>query len=98
MKFNIQNYKDLKGKTIFDFTEDKKIIKEIVGFNPSDKERKEHYINNCHPINAARDIYEYACTVKNKELRQAALLYGDELQEEMEERAEEAAKEGIIVD
>ncbi|WP_368107682.1 hypothetical protein [Bacteroides nordii] len=98
MKFNIQNYKDLKGKTIFDFTEDEKIIKEIVGFNSFDKERKEHYINNCHPINAARDIYEYACIMKEKGLRQAALLYSDEAQEEMEERAEEAAKEGIIID
>lgn len=91
------NYKDLKGKTIFDFAKDDKIIEEIIDFNPSDKELKDFYLKN-HPINIARDIYEYACIVKNKELRQAALLYGDELQEEMEERAEEAAKEGIIID
>jgi len=91
------NYRDLKGKTIFDFAKDEKIIEEIVDFKPSDKKLKDNYLKS-HPINIVRDIYEYACTVKNKELRQAALLYGDELQEEMEERAEEAAKEGIIVD
>lgn len=91
------NYKELKGKTIFDFAKDETIIEEIVDFNPSDKELKDNYLK-AHPINIARDIYEYACMVKNKELRQAALLYSDELQEEMEERAEEAAKEGIIVD
>lgn len=91
------NYKELKGKTIFDFAKDETIIEEIVDFNPSDKELKDNYLK-AHPINIARDIYEYACMVKNKELRQAALLYGDELQEEMEEMAEEAAKEGIIVD
>ena len=93
----VMNYRDLKGKTIFDFAKDEKIIEEIVDFKPSDKGLKDNYLKS-HPVNIARDIYEYACTVKNKELRQAALLYGDELQEEMEERAEEAAKEGIIVD
>ena len=36
--------------------------------------------------------------MKEKGLRQAALLYSDEAQEEMEKRAEEAAKEGIIID
>lgn len=98
MEFNIQNYKELKGKTIFDFTKDEVIIVEIVGFNPSDEATKEHYVKNCHPINAAHDIYEYACMIKEKGLRQAALLYSDEAQEEFEKRAEEAAKEGIIID
>ena len=31
------NYRDLKGKTIFDFAKDERIIEEIVDFKPSDK-------------------------------------------------------------
>lgn len=97
MKFNIQNYKDLKGKTIFDLAKDEKIIEEIVGFNPSNKNSKKYYLGTI-PMLLTHDIYRYACIVKDKELRQAALLCEDELREEYEEMVNEAAKEGIIID
>lgn len=97
MEFNIQNYKELKGKTIFDFTKDEVIIIEIVGFNSFDEDSKKYYLGAI-PMLLAHDIYRYACMVDNKSLRQAALLCEDELREEYEEMVNEAAKKGIIVD
>ena len=44
------NYRDLKGKTIFDFAKDERIIEEIVDFKPSDKGLKDNYLKS-HPIN-----------------------------------------------
>lgn len=97
MKFNIQNFNDLEGQTVFDITNNESVIEEIVDFSPSNKEMKDNYLKS-NPLNLAHDIYEYACIVNDKDLRQASLLYSDKLQQEMEEKIKKAERKGTIVD
>ena len=44
------DYKELIGKTIFDFTKDAALIERVTKVNPSDKEKVAFYKEHCHPI------------------------------------------------
>ena len=92
------NYKDLIGKTVFDFTEDTTLIERITKVNPSDKKRVAFYKKNCHPIGKICGIEELAEILNNKELRKAAKKLRDELWADFDRRASEANKKGLIID
>lgn len=66
------NYKELIGKTVFDFTKDAAIIERITKVNPSDKENVAKYKKDCHPIGKAEGIEELAEFLNNRELCKAA--------------------------
>lgn len=92
------NYKDLIGKTVFDFTKDEAIIERITKVNLSDKEKVAFYIQNCHPIGKISDI-EYLAEILNKnELCKAARKLKKELWADFDKRASEANKKGLIID
>lgn len=92
------NYKELIGKTVFDFTKDAAIIERITKVNPSDKEKVAKYKKVCHPVGKAEDIEELAELLNNKELRKAAKKLRDELWADFDRRASEARKKGLIID
>lgn len=92
------NYKELIGKTVFDFTKDAAIIERITKVNPSDKEKVAKYEKDCHPVGKAEDIEELAELLNNKELRKAAKKLRDELWADFDRRASEARKKGLIID
>ena len=48
--------KELKTKTVFDFSNYPAIIEEITGISIKDSNRVEYYKKTCHPIIKARDI------------------------------------------
>lgn len=63
------NYKELIGKTVFDFTKDAAIIERITKVNPSDKEKVAKYKKDCHPIGKAEGIEELAEILNNPCIR-----------------------------
>ena len=93
-------YSDLRNKTIFDFTDDPKIIEEIVNFDPNDEVRKMNYLDilNCAPTNIAGDILQCAKITNNQDLAKACELLIKKLWREWHKRCAEAQKEGIIID
>lgn len=50
------DYKELIGKTIFDFTKDAALIERVTKVNSSDKEKVAFYKGHCHEINRYNDI------------------------------------------
>lgn len=92
------NYKELTGKTVFDFTKDAAIIERITRVNPSDKVEVAKYKKNCHPVGKAEDIEELAELLNNKELREAAKKLRDDLWTDFNRRASDANKKGLIID
>ena len=42
--------KELKNKTVFDFSDYPAIIEEITGISIKDSDRVEYYKKTCHPI------------------------------------------------
>lgn len=92
------DYKELIGKTIFDFTKDAALIERVTKVNPSDKEKVAFYKEHCHPIGKAEDIEELAEILNDKELRNAAKRLCNELWKDFDRRASEANEKGIIVD
>lgn len=92
------DYKELIGKTIFDFTKDAALIERVTKVNPSDKEKVAFYKEHCHPIGKAEDIEELAEILNDKELRNAAKRLRNELWKDFDRRASKANEKGIIVD
>ena len=92
------DYKELIGKTIFDFTKDAALIERVTKVNPSDKEKVAFYKEHCHPIGKAEDIEELAEILNDKELRNAGKRLRNELWKDFDRRASEANEKGIIVD
>ena len=64
--------KELKTKTVFDFSNYPAIIEEITGISIKDSNRVEYYKKTCHPINKARDIEYLAYKIGDKQLEVAA--------------------------
>ncbi len=92
------NYKELIGKTVFDFTKDAAIIERITKVTPSDKEKVAKYKKDCHPIGKAEGIEELAEFLNNRELCKAAKKLRDELWADFNRCASEANKKGLIID
>lgn len=92
------DYKELIGKTIFDFTKDAALIERVTKVNPSDKEKVAFYKGHCHEIGKAEDIEELAEILNDKELRNATKRLRNELWKDFDRRASEANEKGIIVD
>ena len=84
---------DLQDKTIFDFTDDKKIIEKITGNIP-----KDYYINNCHPLNKLTDIVDLAVLTNNAELKTAAEKAWKKAQKEWDNEIENGQQDGVIID
>ncbi|MBV5348817.1 hypothetical protein JZU61_04190 [bacterium] len=94
---SMQNY-NLRGKSIFDFTMDPEILKEIVGFDPNDDSRKTHYLESCSPINLAGDISLFAKKTHNTELQKAGESLANRLRRDWNRRCTQAQKKGLIID
>ena len=84
---------DLKDKTIFDFTDDKTIIKKITGNTP-----KDFYIQNCHPVNKLSDIVDLAILTNDTELKTEAEKAWKNAQKEWDNTIEKGQQNGIIID
>lgn len=92
------DYKELIGKTIFDFTKDAALIERVTKVNPSDKEKVAFYKGHCHKINRYNDIMFFAAKTNNMDLYEAAMKARDAAQREFEKRADEGMRNGIIID
>ena len=84
---------DLQDKTIFDFTDDKRIIEKITGNTP-----KDYYIQNCHPVNKLSDIVDLAFITNDTELKEAAEKAWKKAQKKWDDTIENGQQDGIIID
>lgn len=85
---------NVKGKTIFDFCKDAEMRKAIIGGDYTEKD----YKSRCHEINRYGDLTNFAAKTNNMALFKAAAKAMDEAQREFDERADEAMRNGIIID
>lgn len=90
--------KELKTKTVFDFSNYPAIIEEITGISIKDSNSVEYYKKTCHPINKARDIEDLAYKIGDKQLEVAASSFAAELERERDEENGKAMKKGYIID
>jgi len=86
----------LPDKTIFDYTRDPMILRQVLDFDPNDIESKQCYINNAHPVNTASDIARFAELIGDKELE--AKAQHDYAWNSWQRVLRAGAKRGIIVD
>ena len=82
--------KELKTKTVFDFSNYPAIIEEITGISIKDSNRVEYY--------KARDIESLAYKIGDKQLEVAASSFAAELERERDEENGKAMKKGYIID
>ena len=69
------NYKDLIGKTVFDFCKDAEILAKVTGF--SEPLESKEYIEGCTPLVHAQMLRKLSFEIKNYELYKAADKYED---------------------
>ena len=81
--------KELKNKTVFDFSDYPAIIEEITGISIK---------KTCHPINKARDIEYLAYKIGDKQLEAAVASFAVKLEKERDEENGKAMKKGYIID
>ena len=68
------NYKDLIGKTVFDFTEDEALLKKVANYSPNDPMHgfsKEYILDSSYIVHAQM-LQKLALELKDKELFKAA--------------------------
>lgn len=87
------NNLDLRDRTVYDFTDDFEIIKEIVGDTPED-----FYIETCHIINKMADIVFFSELTCNDELYKLATKALKAVQKEWDSLVADSLKNGIIID
>ena len=90
--------KELKNKTVFDFSDYPAIIEEITGISIKDSDSVEYYKKTCLPINKARDIEYLAYKIGDKQLEAAAASYAVKLEKKWDEESGKAMKKGYIID
>lgn len=90
------NYKDLKGKTVFDFCNDAEILAKVTGF--SEPLESKEYIKGFTPLCQAQLLSKLAEETNNKELGKAAEKLEKELWIEWDATCEEANSKGYIID
>jgi hypothetical protein len=90
------NYKDLIGKTVFDFCEDEKILAKVAGYStdPMKGFSKESIESDSYAVQAQR-LQKLALEMKNQELYKAAKKYEDYCWEEINRLSNET---GAIID
>lgn len=84
---------ELKGKTIFDFCKDAEIRKSIIGGDYS-----ESYYKECSEIVIMEHLMDYAIRTNNKDLYESAEKERIIAEKDFERRADEAAKNGWIIE
>ena len=87
------NYKDLKGKTVFDFCNDAKILAKVTGF--SEPLESKEYIEGYTSVVHAQMLQCLAFETKDNELYDAAKKYEDECWKELHKQSQET---GLIID
>lgn len=87
------NYKDLKGKTVFDFCNDAEILAKVTGF--SEPLESKEYIEGCTSVVHAQMLQRLAFETKDNELYDAAKKYEDECWKELHKQSQES---GLIID
>lgn len=90
------NYKDLIGKTVFDFCEDEKILAKVAGYSTDPmKGFSKEYILGCSYVVQAQMLQKLAIEMQNQELYKAAKKYEDYCWKEINRRSNET---GLIID
>lgn len=84
---------DIYEASVFDFTDDPIILRQIVG-----DMTKVDYFYRCHYINRLQDILKYASIIKDDRLMTLATKAIVKARRECSKMANEAPKKGIIVD
>ena len=92
-KGGTMNYKNLIGKTVFDFCNDAEILAKVTGFS-APLESKE-YIEGCAPVVHAQMLQSLAIETKDNELYNAAQKYEYECWKEQYSQSQE---DGCIID
>lgn len=87
------DYKDLRNKTVFDFTDDDQVIKNIIGESP-----KDFYIRTCHFLNKLTDIQVFASLTNNEELLKAVSAEIVEAEAEWDDMCDDAQNDGLLID
>jgi len=91
------NYKELIGKTVFDFTKDEALLKKVANYSPNDPMHgfSKEYILDSSSIVHAQMLQKLAAELKNKELLKAA----KKLEEvRWKEQYEEMNRTGLVID
>ena len=91
------NYKELIGKTVFDFTKDEALLKKVANYSPNDPMHgfSKEYILDSSSIVHAQMLQELATELNNKELFKAA----KKLEEVCwKEQYEEMNRTGLVID
>lgn len=83
----------LKGKTIFDFCKDTEMLKSIIG-----GDYLESYYKGFPESVIMKHLMEYAARTNNKELYESAEKARIIAENDFERRADEAMKNGWIID
>ena len=84
---------DVYEASVFDFTDDPIILRQIVG-----DMTKGDYFYRCHYINRLQDILKYASIIKDDRLMTLATKAIVKARRECSKMANKAQKKGIIVD
>lgn len=80
---------ELKNKTVFDFTQDKALLKQITGQEVSEQEYRE----TVAPICAAQDLMKLGRMMKDSELYDAAEKLSEELDKSLG-----SSENGLLLD
>lgn len=83
---------DLIKKTIFDFTDDKELIQQIISVP------KDYYLECAHVVNKMNDIISFAILINNDVLKEEAEKAFKEVKRDWENTVKKGAKRGLIVD
>lgn len=87
------NYKDLKGKTVFDFCNDSEILAKVTGF--SEPLENKEYIEGCTPLVHAQMLRSLAIGTKDHELYKTTEKYESECWKDLRKQSQET---GLIID
>lgn len=85
----------VEGKTVFDFCDDEETLKNITGYNSTEKEK---YIDLSCEINRYGDIIDFARITKDRALGKAAIEAREKAWAAFNEAADAAMQEGFILD
>ncbi|MCD8303047.1 MAG: hypothetical protein LUC44_08550 [Prevotellaceae bacterium] len=88
----------LKGKTIFDFCKDKKMLGEIIDCEEKEIDDYKEYYEGCSQLVIMRDIRLYALRMHDTELFKAAEKAYVEAKEAWRKMVMEAEAEGFEID
>lgn len=91
----INNFSNLRDKTIFDFCKDKNILSKITGF--PDPLKSIDYIKGFSSLVQAQLIQKLALEINNYELLKASTKLEEDLWKEFDKENQKAIKKGYII-